>query len=181
MTRLFAAASIAALLAACTQPSVLDDTDGQLADGTSVCPSEQILTLNEYPNETLPTNAETFHAQLGAQDGVETTETGLQYRVVSEGLDDGITPNPSDEIFAHYHGYFPNGEVFDSSYVREEPLSGGATHWIRGWNEALADMKVCEARILYLPANLAYGENPIDRPGGSLVFNMQLLRVNRAQ
>lgn len=112
-------------------------------------------------------------------DGVVVAESGLQYVVVQEGLPNGATADPGQRIAAHYHGTFRNGEVFDSSYDNGSPLVGPSNGFIAGWNEVLGEMKVCEARTLYIKPELAYGANdrgPI--PGNSLlVFNMQLLAV----
>ena len=118
-----------------------------------------VLDLEAYADETLPAtdDFDVWHGENAARDGVIETESGLQYKVNQAGLDDGLSPNPGEEIFAHYHGYFPNGDVFDSSYLRGSPLIGPSNRFIPGWNEALADMKVCEARTLYIPADLAYG------------------------
>lgn len=150
-----------------------------VVEGDLTCPPELVLDLDDYAAEQLPTaQGAEFFAANGQRDGVESTATGLQYKVVQPGMENGVSPVPGDEIFAHYHGFKPNGDVFDSSYRRGEPLMGGATDWIKGWNEALATMKVCEARTLYIPANLAYGDR--GRVAGNLVFHMQLLRVNRA-
>ncbi len=150
-----------------------------VVEGDTVCPPELVLDLDDYGTETLPAGeGQEFLVANGLRDGVETTDTGLQYKVIQPGMENGVTPAPADEIFAHYHGFKPNGDVFDSSYSRGTPLNGGATRWIKGWNEALADMKVCEARTLYIPSNLAYGDS--GRVSGNLVFHMQLLRVNRA-
>ncbi len=113
-------------------------------------------------------------------DDVVTAESGLKYKVIQAGLENGATAVPGQAIAAHYHGFFQNGEVFDSSYKRGAPLTGPSNGFIKGWNEALGEMKVCEARTLYIKSDLAYG--PQDRgsiPGGStLMFHMQLLAVN---
>ena len=119
-------------------------------------------------------------AQNATAKGVVTAESGLQYKVVQAGLTNGAIAAPGQGIAAHYHGFFRNGESFDSSYKRGKPLTGPSNGFIKGWNEALGEMKVCEARTLYISPDLAYGPN--DRgsiPGGStLLFHMQLLAVN---
>lgn len=114
--------------------------------------------------------------------GVVVADSGLQYVVVQEGLDNGAVAAPGQGIAAHYHGFFRDGKVFDSSYERGSPLRGPSNGFIKGWNEALGEMKVCEARTLYISSDLAYGDH--DRgaiPGGSaLIFHMQLLEVQKA-
>ena len=111
--------------------------------------------------------------------GVVTTESGLQYKVVQAGLENGAIAAPGQGIAAHYHGLFRDGKVFDSSYDRGQPLAGPSNGFIKGWNEALTQMKVCEARTLYIEPELAYGDRdrgPI--PGGStLIFHMQVLEI----
>lgn len=121
-----------------------------------------------------------YMADNAKLDGVIVTDSGLQYTLAQAGAENGVSPEPGQQIAAHYHGTFPNGEVFDSSYERGSPLVGRSNGFIAAWNEALVDMKVCEARTLYVAPELGYGDR--DRgsiPGGSvLIFNMQLLAVN---
>lgn len=122
-----------------------------------------------------------FLKNNASADGVITTDSALQYKVVQEGLESGAKAAPGQGIAANYHGYFINGDVFDSSYQRGTPLSGPSNGFILGWNEALGDMKVCEARTLYINSDLAYGDNGRGGiPGGAtLLFNMQLLAVQK--
>lgn len=124
-----------------------------------------------------------FLTNNAAAEGVVTTESGLQYKVVQAGLENGAKAQPGQGIAAHYHGFFINKEVFDSSYQRGSALRGPSNGFIKGWNEALGDMKVCEARTLYINSNLAYGDNGRGGiPGGAtLIFNMQLLEVQKAE
>jgi len=116
-------------------------------------------------------------------DAVITTESGLKYDLIQAGLENGATAAPGQGIAAHYHGFFPDGKIFDSSYERGAALRGPSNGFIKGWNEALGEMKVCEARTLYIKPDLAYGardRGPI--PGGStLYFHMQLLEVQKVE
>ena len=127
---------------------------------------------------------------------VITTPSGLQYEDLVVGL--GTPVGPGQEISVHYVGSQPNGDVFDSSLIRgtpfdetvdpetEEPrpLILGQGQVIQGWDEGIAGMRVGGRRRLTIPANLAYGENPIGRdgapppPGGTLVFDVQLLSAS---
>jgi len=120
-----------------------------------------------------------FLTKNASADGVVTTNSGLQYKVVQAGLEDGAQAEAGQGIAAHYHGYFINGDVFDSSYQRGRPLNGPSNGFIKGWNESLGEMKVCEARTLYINSDLAYGDSGRGGiPGGAtLLFNMQLLAV----
>lgn len=120
-----------------------------------------------------------FLTKNASAEGVITTDSGLQYKVVQAGLEDSVQAETGQGIAAHYHGFFVNGEVFDSSYQRGRPLTGPSNGFIKGWNESLGQMKVCEARTLYINSDLAYGDNGRGGiPGGAtLLFNMQLLAV----
>lgn len=188
MTRILAAASLAALLAACSPASddvdnVMNDTDAvEMTNAVTVCPDAMIVGLDAYTDDVLPEteNFAEWHVQNATRDGVAQTSSGLQYKVVQAAIADGVKPNAGESITANYHGYYPNGEVFDSSYERGATMTHRSNGFIPGWNEALADMAVCEARTLYVPADLAYGNSGAGgRPTGTLVFNMQLLSVNR--
>jgi len=122
-----------------------------------------------------------WHTANGERDGVMTTQSGLQYTVVQKGQADGAKPAPTDTIKVNYHGIFPDGKKFDSSYDRGEPIEFQANGVIAGWIEGLGDMQPCEARTLYIPGNLAYG--PKGRgsipPNATLVFHVQLLGISK--
>jgi FKBP-type peptidyl-prolyl cis-trans isomerase FklB len=122
-----------------------------------------------------------YHVANGARKGVVTTESGLQYKVVQKGLKNGATPVGSQRVEMHYHGFFPDGSVFDSSIDRDETMTHNANGFILGWNESLADMKVCEARVLYIPGDIAYGPRGRGQipPNATLLFHMQLLGVKQ--
>lgn len=113
------------------------------------------------------------------KDGVVTTKSGLQYRVIKAGT--GKTPKASDTIEAHYHGTLIDGTKFDSSYDRGKPATFPVTGVIKGWVEALQLMKVGGVWELVIPSELAYGANP--RPGGVikpnavLVFKIELVAI----
>lgn len=183
-------ASAAVLLAACTASTDdvgalgEDDTDGLVAEGVSVCPDTEVLDLDDFPSETLPVNAETFHEENGSRDDVITKPSGLQFKVIQPGLENGLSPEPNEYVAANYHGYLIDGTKFDSSYDRGEPLEFSTRRVIPGWTEAIEEMKVCEARTLYIPADIAYGSRgagDVIPPNASLVFNVQLIKVDRAQ
>mmetsp|Transcript_68265 Transcript_68265/g.113487 ORF Transcript_68265/g.113487 Transcript_68265/m.113487 type:complete len:191 (-) Transcript_68265:299-871(-) len=109
-----------------------------------------------------------------------TAPSGLQYRVVEEGY--GVKPQQGQKIKAHYAGYLLNGKKFDASYDRGSPLpfAVGAGQVIKGWDEALLDMKVGEKRLLKIPANLAYGARGaggVIPPDATLVFYVELVTL----
>jgi hypothetical protein len=189
MTRLLLAASLATLLAACTASTDDVGAAGEndapgVVEGVAVCPDNLVLDLADFGEETLPDVEDyaLWHVANAQRDGVVETDTGLQYKVIQAGLENGMTPTPGEEVIAMYHGYRTDGKVFDSSYLRDQPFIFPTNRVIAGWTQAAESMKVCEARTLYIPADLAYGNRgagPDIRPGDTLVFNMQLLRVNR--
>ena len=92
---------------------------------------------------------------------------------------DGIIPSSEDTVKVHYHGTLIDGEVFDSSVDRDEPASFGVSGVIKGWTEALQLMKEGAKWKLYIPADLAYGENGSNSigPNETLVFEVELLQV----
>ena len=121
--------------------------------------------------------------QNAKAEGVVISDSGLQYIVIQQGDPNGAIANPGQGISANYHGIFRDGSVFDSSYERGAPLRGPSNGFIEGWNEVLTEMKVCEARTLYIKPELAYGASkrgPI--PADSLLtFHMQLLEVQKVE
>lgn len=192
MSRILVTASLAALLAACTASSddvgaVGEDDAVGVAEMVNECPNDLVLDLDEYSTEVLPAfngDYPAWHLANSQRDGVETTDTGAQYRVIQSGMENGMQPRSGEEVITKYHGYKLDGTVFDSSYEREETFITETTRVISGWTEMLEGMTICEARTIYLPANLAYGDRGAGgaiAPGETLVFNMQLLRVNRAE
>ena len=122
---------------------------------------------------------EAFLAANAKKEGVKTTASGLQYKVVKAGT--GATPKASDEVKVHYHGTLIDGTVFDSSVERGEPVSFPVTGVIQGWVEALQLMKVGDKWQLTIPSKLAYGANGAGGkigPNAVLVFDVELLAIN---
>jgi FKBP-type peptidyl-prolyl cis-trans isomerase len=119
---------------------------------------------------------EAFLAQNKTAEGVVTTESGLQYKVITEGT--GVTPSDTDVVKVHYTGTLLDGTKFDSSVDRGEPLEFPIGAVIPGWTEMLKLMKVGEKVTAWIPSDLAYG--PRGRgpqiPGNSmLIFEMELI------
>jgi len=175
---LAAAMASTLLLTACSSS---EPTTEELA-ALAVCPAENVISdVSAYPNN-MPDASLERQAWLDAnagRDGVKTTPSGLQYSVVRGGNKNGPSPVGSQTIKVNYHGFFPDGEVFDSSYQRSEPIEFPANGVIKGWIEGLGMMKPCDAWTLYIPGDLAYG--PQGRggipPNATLVFHVQLLEV----
>ena len=118
-----------------------------------------------------------FLAANAKKQGVQTTKSGLQYKVLKEGK--GPSPKPTDVVRTHYHGTLINGEVFDSSVQRGEPAEFPVNGVIPGWTEALQQMKVGSKWQLFVPPNLAYGEDGFQDipPNKTLVFEVELLDI----
>lgn len=121
-----------------------------------------------------------FLAENKKKKDVKTTQSGLQYRVVRKG--NGISPKSDDLVKVAYRGTFINGEEFDSSYKKSEPVVVKADSVIKGWTEALPMMKVGSRWQLFVPPNLAYGRAGLGRripPNKVLIFDMELLAVQK--
>lgn len=131
---------------------------------------EQMKAMQEKDKQYLVANAK-------AQ-GVQTTPSGLQYKVLKKG--DGATPTKADTVTVHYRGKLVNGEVFDESYSRGEPASFGVGQVIPGWTEALQLMKVGDKFEVVIPAELGYGARgagDVIPPNSTLIFEVELLGV----
>jgi FKBP-type peptidyl-prolyl cis-trans isomerase len=119
-----------------------------------------------------------FMAENAKRPGVKQTASGLQYEVIKQG--DGPRPSDTSVVKVHYDGMLLNGTKFDSSRDRGEPLTYPANQFIRGWVEGLQLMNTGSRYKLWIPYNLAYGEQGSGEkiPGGStLVFDMELLEI----
>ena len=115
------------------------------------------------------------------REGVQTTESGLQYIVLQEGT--GATPTASNIVKVHYEGKLINGEIFDSSIQRGEPIVFGLNRVIPGWTEGLQLIGKGGKVKLVIPSDLAYGDHgaPPRIPGGStLIFEVELFNVTKA-
>ena len=120
-----------------------------------------------------------FLLENGKRVEVKTTESGLQYEVLTEGK--GAKPTASDKVTVHYTGKLIDGTVFDSSVERGEPATFGVTPVIPGWVEALQLMSEGAKYRLYIPSQLAYGPQgagPIG-PNQTLIFDVELLKIEK--
>jgi len=128
------------------------------------------------------TNAEAgpkFLAENAKKPGVQTTASGLQYQVVTEGK--GAKPKETDMVRVHYKGTDLDGKTFDSSYDRGEPAMIPLAQVVPGWREGILLMPIGSKYKLWIPAKLAYGENPPPGapfgPNATLAFEVELLDV----
>jgi len=111
---------------------------------------------------------------------VKVTASGLQYEVITMGK--GPKPSDTSKVKVHYHGTTPEGKVFDSSVDRGEPIPFSLNQVIPGWIEGLQLMPVGSKFMLYIPQELAYGDNPqgdIIEPFMPLVFEVELLGIEK--
>jgi peptidylprolyl isomerase len=139
-----------------------------------------ILLLSILLTATLSYGYSNFINQLEEDEEYITTESGLKYRDIIEGI--GRTPLKGQKLIVHYTGYLENGKKFDSSYDRDEPFEFvlGTGKVIKGWEEGLATMKAGGKRKLIVPPQLAYGSKGIKNsipPDATLIFEIELLSI----
>jgi len=121
---------------------------------------------------------EAYLAENSEKEGVVTTESGLQYKIIEEGT--GPSPSVVDKVTVHYTGTLVDGTEFDSSHKRGEPATFPVGGVIPGWTEALQLMKEGAKWQLVIPSALAYGERgagPLIGPNAVLVFDVELIKV----
>ena len=119
-----------------------------------------------------------FLAENGKKAGVTTTASGLQYEVLKQG--DGAKPKATDKVKVHYRGTLLNGDEFDSSYKRGQPISFPLDGVIPGWTEGVQLMNVGSTFKFVIPSELAYGDRgagPQIGPGNTLIFEVELLGI----
>ncbi|MBW2941291.1 FKBP-type peptidyl-prolyl cis-trans isomerase [Zhongshania aquimaris] len=164
-----------------------------LAGGELQMSEEEIMsTLQEYQQKQLAVRqeeaqaagsenqaaADAFFAKNASVEGVKTTESGLQYQVLTEA--EGAKPGPDDTVEVHYHGTLLDGTVFDSSYQRGETVSFPVGGVIPGWTEALQMMPVGSKWKLFIPPALAYGPGGAGQmigPNSALIFDVELISI----
>jgi len=123
-------------------------------------------------------DGEKFLAENAKKEGVKTLPSGLQYKEIAPGT--GKSPKTTDTVTTHYKGTLIDGTEFDSSYKRGEPATFPVSGVIPGWTEALQLMKEGAKWQLFVPSNLAYGEQGAGReigPNATLIFEVELISV----
>lgn len=149
----------------------------QLADQEKL--QEEALKKAEVDFAEVKKAGESFLAENKSKEGIQTTESGLQYIVLKEGQ--GEKPVATNKVKVHYHGTSIDGTVFDSSVDRGTPSEFLANQVIKGWTEGLQLMKVGSKYKFFIPQELAYGAFP--RQGGpikpleALIFEVELLEI----
>lgn len=114
-------------------------------------------------------------------EGVKVTDSGLQYKVLTEGKANGKRPGATSTVTVNYEGRHLNGEVFDSSYERNKPIDFPLNRVIPGWTEGLQLMTEGSKHQLFIPENIAYGRRGAGRaiePSETLIFDVELLKVH---
>jgi len=136
---------------------------------------EQTLATQTEENKARGAEYLKSHAE---KEGVQVTESGLQYIVITEG--DGIKPKATDEVTVHYRGTLIDGTEFDSSYSRNSPASFTLNQVIPGWTEGVQLMSVGSKFLFVIPYELGYGERGAGGsigPYETLIFEVELLEI----
>jgi FKBP-type peptidyl-prolyl cis-trans isomerase len=120
-----------------------------------------------------------FFAKLKENKNIQATPSGLRYEIIKAGA--GEFPKPSDTVKVHYTGSLITGEVFDSSVQKGEPIEFPLDQVIVGWTEGIQKINVGGKAKLYIPSNLAYGDEgrPGIPPGSTLIFEVELLSFKK--
>ncbi|RUO24065.1 peptidylprolyl isomerase [Aliidiomarina minuta] len=164
---------IAAFIDAVNDNSQMDEeTTGELL-------TELRTRVMEVREGAARSEGEAYLAENAEREGVQVTDSGLQYEVIREG--DGERPEASDFVQVHYRGTLVSGEVFDSSYDRGEPASFPLDRVISGWTEGLQLMSEGAHYRFVIPSDLAYGDREVGGgsipPHSTLIFEVELLEI----
>ena len=139
--------------------------------------------LSQQRNEENLKEGQEFLAKNKEKEGITTTESGLQYKIIEEGS--GTSPDANDTVRVHYEGKTIDGETFENSRDQGEPVEFPVNRVISGWTEGLQMMKEGAHYKFFIPTDLAYGSRV--RPGGkiepneALIFDVELLEVKPAE
>jgi FKBP-type peptidyl-prolyl cis-trans isomerase len=136
-----------------------------------------VQEANDKQAEVEGAKGSAFLEENKKREGVITTESGLQYEVLKEGV--GASPNATDKVKVHYHGTLIDGTVFDSSVERGKPITFGLNQVIKGWTEGVQLMREGAKYKFYIPQELGYGGRAAGKipPYSTLIFEVELLEV----
>ncbi len=156
---------------------------GEYGSGPTIGPNEALifdveLITVQNPERNLET-AEKFLTDNGKKDGVTTTQSGLQYEVITEGSAEGKSPAATDTVEVHYQGTLLSGTEFDSSYARGESIEFPLNRVIAGWTEGVQLMSEGDKYRFFIHPDLAYGEGGKGPIGSNeaLIFEVELIAV----
>lgn len=164
MKKILAAALFSLAITACQ-----DSDPGQDTPTPANTPiSTESTTMTETPKDVAAPPAD-----------AEKSASGLASRLLEKGTGDS-KPKATDTVTVHYSGWTTDGKLFDSSVKRGQPASFPLNGVIAGWTEGLQLMVTGEKRRFWIPAKMAYGENPpAGYPAGTLVFDVELLKIGK--
>jgi FKBP-type peptidyl-prolyl cis-trans isomerase len=157
---------------------VFEDKESEISDEfASDYMNNYFTELKKEQSAVVRQEGDAYLAENMTKEGVQVTESGLQYKVITEGS--GAVPKEGDKVKVHYTGKLIDGNVFDSSVERGQPSEFFTNQVIKGWSEALLLMNVGSKWELVIPADLAYGDRatgPIPA-GSTLLFEVELLDI----
>ena len=140
--------------------------------------AEAAQLVQEEVTKHLRAAGDDFLAENKDKEGIQITDSGLQYKVIEEGS--GVSPQATDQVTVHYTGKLIDGNVFDSSVQRGEPTQFGVNQVIPGWVEGLQLMKPGAKYEFFIPQELAYGEQGSQGaipPFSALIFEVELIKI----
>jgi FKBP-type peptidyl-prolyl cis-trans isomerase len=136
----------------------------------------------QQAGESNKTQGVAFLTANKAKEGVVTLPSGLQYKILQQGT--GAKPAATDQVVCNYRGTLLDGTEFDSSYKRGQPVTFPVNKVIKGWTEALQLMPVGSKWQLFIPAELAYGDQgagPQIGPNATLIFEVELISIQKSE
>ena len=163
-----------------TEPKLDDAAREEVKNTVAKKMQERQMQERLAQAEKATAEGEKFLTENKAKDGVKTTESGLQYEVLTEGK--GTKPTAQDRVTVHYKGTLINGETFDSSYDRGQPVTFPLANVIPGWTEGVQLMTPGSKYRFVIPAALAYGERGAGvkiGPNETLIFEVELISVEK--
>ncbi|MCB2106672.1 MAG: FKBP-type peptidyl-prolyl cis-trans isomerase [Rhodobacteraceae bacterium] len=178
---LFAVAGLAYVLVIGQMRPDTDRAETERADATETAPANVEDSMPSSDTDWA-SEQQAFLTENIKKSGWVAMDNGMQYTVLKAVEGAGVKPARGSSVTVHYEGRLTNGEIFDSSYARDEPATFPLSGVIKGWQEGVPLMKVGEIWEFAIPANLAYGERGVGPiPGGStLIFKIELLEAPTA-